>query len=80
MAGPVYFEVAAAVTVFQLAGRYAEARAKRASGAALRSLLNLGAKDAVVLRDGDEVRVPVSQLQVGDVVVVRPGSGWLPMA
>jgi Cu+-exporting ATPase len=71
--GPVYFEVAAAVTVFQLAGRYAEARAKRASGAALRSLLNLGAKDAAVLRDGEEVRVPVSQLQVGDVVVVRPG-------
>jgi P-type Cu+ transporter len=72
-AGPVYFEVAAAVTVFQLAGRYAEARAKRASGAALRSLLNLGAKDAVVLRGGDEVQVPVSQLQVDDVVVVRPG-------
>ena len=71
--GPVYFEVAAAVTVFQLAGRYAEARAKRASGAALRSLLSLGAKAAVVLRDGDEVPVPVSQLQVGDVVVVRPG-------
>jgi Cu+-exporting ATPase len=72
-ADPVYFEVAAAVTVFQLAGRYAEARAKRASGAALRSLLSLGAKDAAVLRDGDEVRVPVAQLQVGDVVVVRPG-------
>ncbi len=71
--GPVYFEVAAAVTVFQLAGHYAEARAKRASGAALRSLLSLGAKDAAVLRDGDEVRVPVAQLQVGDVVVVRPG-------
>jgi Cu+-exporting ATPase len=69
----VYFEVAAAVTVFQLAGRYAEARAKRASGAALRSLLSLGAKDAAVLRDGDEVRVPVSQLRVDDVVVVRPG-------
>jgi len=72
-AGPVYFEVAAAVTVFQLAGRYAEARAKRASGAALRSLLSLGAKDAAVLRDGDEVRVPIAQLQVGDVVMVRPG-------
>jgi P-type Cu+ transporter len=71
--GPVYFEVAAAVTVFQLAGHYAEARAKRASGAALRSLLSLGAKDATVLRDGDEMRVPVSQLQVADVVVVRPG-------
>ena len=72
-AGPVYFEVASAVTVFQLAGRYAEARAKRASGAALRSLLSLGAKDAAVLCDGDEVRVPIAQLQVGDVVVVRPG-------
>jgi P-type Cu+ transporter len=72
-AGPVYFEVAAAVTVFQLAGRYAEARAKRASGAALRSLLSLGAKHAAVLRDGDEVRVPIAQLHVGDVVVVRPG-------
>lgn len=72
-AAPVYFEVAAAVTVFQLAGRSAEARAKRASGAALRSLLSLGAKDAVVLRDGAEMRVPVPQLQVGDVVVVRPG-------
>ena len=71
--GPVYFEVAAVVTVFQLAGRYAEARAKRASGAALRSLLSLGAKDAVVLRDGHEVRVPLSELQVDDVVVVRPG-------
>jgi Cu+-exporting ATPase len=72
-AGPVYFEVAAAVTVFQLAGRYAEARAKRAAGAALRSVLTLGAKDAAVLRDGDEVRVPIAQLQVGDMVVVRPG-------
>jgi Cu+-exporting ATPase len=72
-AAAVYFEVAAAVTVFQLAGHYAEARAKRASGEALRSLLSLGAKDAAVLRDGDEVRVPVAQLQVGDVVVVRPG-------
>jgi Cu+-exporting ATPase len=71
--GPVYFEVAAAVTVFQLLGRYAEARAKRASGAALRSLLSLGGKDAVVLRDNDELRVAVSQLQVGDVIVVRPG-------
>jgi Cu+-exporting ATPase len=71
--GPVYFEVAAAVTVFQLAGRYAEARAKRASGAALRSLLSLGAKDAAVLRDGDEVRVPLSELRADDVVVVRPG-------
>ncbi|TDH49097.1 cadmium-translocating P-type ATPase [Mycobacterium eburneum] len=71
--GHVYFEVAAAVTVFLLAGRYAEARAKRSAGAALRALLTLGAKDAAVLRDGVEVRVPVEQLHVGDVFAVRPG-------
>ncbi|ORV98005.1 heavy metal translocating P-type ATPase [Mycobacterium kyorinense] len=71
--GRLYFEVAAAVTVFLLAGRYAESRAKRAAGAALRALLRLGAKDAAVLRDGAEVRVPVAELHVGDVVVVRPG-------
>ncbi len=71
--GHLYFEVAAAVTVFLLAGRFAEARAKRSAGAALRALLSLGAKDATVLRDGREVRVPVTELRVGDVVVVRPG-------
>ncbi len=71
--GHVYFEVAAAVTVFLLAGRYAEARAKRSAGAALRALLSLGAKDATVIRDGEEVRVPVGALAVGDVIVVRPG-------
>ncbi|MEZ0362789.1 heavy metal translocating P-type ATPase [Mycobacterium sp. pUA109] len=71
--GHVYFEVAAAVTVFLLAGRYAEARAKRSAGAALRALLTLGAKDAAVLRDGVEVRVPVDELHVGDVFAVRPG-------
>ncbi|HLR98461.1 MAG TPA: heavy metal translocating P-type ATPase [Mycolicibacillus parakoreensis] len=71
--GHVYFEVAAAVTAFLLAGRYAEARAKRSAGAALRALLTLGAKDAVVLRDGAEVRVPIEQLHVDDIVVVRPG-------
>lgn len=73
----LYLEVAAAVTVFILAGRYMEARAKRQSGAALRALLELGAKDAAVLRDGPagrvETRVPASELVVGDVVVVRPG-------
>ena len=69
----IYLEVAAAVTVFVLAGRYAEARAKRSSGAALKALLELGAKDAAVLRDGIEVRVPIDQLVVGDVFVVRPG-------
>ena len=62
-----------ACTVFILAGRYLEARAKRRSGAALRALLELGAKDVAVLRDGREVRVPVEQLAVGDRFVVRPG-------
>ncbi|MBT2501743.1 cation-translocating P-type ATPase [Curtobacterium sp. ISL-83] len=73
-ASDLYLEVASAVTVFILAGRYMEARAKQQSGAALRALLELGAKDAAVLRDGGaEVRVPVASLVVGDVVVVRPG-------
>ena len=72
-ADEIYFEVVAAVTTFLLAGRYAEARAKRRSGAALRALLDLGAKDVAVLRDGVEVRVPVAQLAVGDRFVVRPG-------
>jgi len=71
--GHVYFEVAAAVTVFLLAGRYAEAKAKRSAGSALRALLSLGAKDATVLRDGAEVRIPAGELSVGDVIVVRPG-------
>ena len=71
--GHVYFEVAAAVTVFLLAGRYAEAKAKRSAGAALRALLSLGAKDATVLRDGAEVRIPAAELAVGDRIVVRPG-------
>ena len=69
----IYLEVASAVTVFILAGRYFEARAKRRSGAALRALLELGAKDVAVVRDGDEARVPVGELRVGDVFVVRPG-------
>ena len=69
----IYLEVAAAVTVFILAGRYFEARAKRRSGAALRALLELGAKDVAVLRDGAEVRVAIDQLVVGDQFVVRPG-------
>ncbi|HET8604402.1 MAG TPA: cation transporter, partial [Marmoricola sp.] len=73
----LYLEVASAVTTFILAGRYFEARAKRRSGAALRALLDMGAKDVAVLRDGPtgqtEVRVPVGQLTVGDTFVVRPG-------
>jgi P-type Cu+ transporter len=72
-AGEIYLEVAAAVTVFILAGRYFEARAKKQSGAALRALLELGAKDVAVLRAGRELRVPVEQLAVGDLFVVRPG-------
>ncbi|MBL8776962.1 MAG: copper-translocating P-type ATPase [Acidimicrobiales bacterium] len=69
----IYLEVASAVTVFILAGRYFEARAKRRSGAALRALLELGAKDVAIVRDGAEVRVPVDQLAVGDQFVARPG-------
>ena len=69
----IYFEVAAGVTAAILAGRYFEARAKRRAGAALRALLELGAKDVAVLRSGREVRVPIEQLVVGDEFVVRPG-------
>ncbi|WP_134663173.1 MULTISPECIES: cation-translocating P-type ATPase [unclassified Amycolatopsis] len=69
----IYLEVAAGVTTFILAGRYFEARSKRRSGAALRALLELGAKDVTVLRDGREQRIPVDQLRVGDTFVVRPG-------
>ena len=69
----LYFEVACVVVVFILAGRYFEARAKRTSGAALRALLDLGAKDVAVLRDGNEVRIPIGDLAVGDLFVVRPG-------
>ena len=69
----IYLEVAAAVTVFILAGRYFEARAKTRSGAALRALLNMGAKDVAVLRGGTEIRIPTTDLVVGDVFIVRPG-------
>jgi Cu+-exporting ATPase len=71
--GSIYLEVAAGVTMFILAGRYFEARAKRRAGAALRALLELGAKDVAVLRGGREERIPVGQLVVGDRFVVRPG-------
>ncbi|WP_034267697.1 heavy metal translocating P-type ATPase [Actinospica robiniae] len=70
----VYLEVASAVTVFILLGRYLEERAKRSSGAAMRALLELGAKQAVVLgADGVERPVAIEQLQVGELFVVRPG-------
>ncbi|MGW1723023.1 heavy metal translocating P-type ATPase [Streptomyces sp. NPDC002306] len=72
-ASALYLEVAAGVTVFILLGRYLEARSKRRAGAALRALLELGAKDVAVLRGGREVRVPVARLAVGDRFVVRPG-------
>ncbi len=69
----IYFEVAAAVPVFLLAGRWFEARAKRNSTQALRALANLAAPDAAVVVDGVETRVPIAQLRVGDLFVVRPG-------
>jgi P-type Cu+ transporter len=73
-AGNIYLEAAAGVTTFLLAGRYFEVRSKRHAGAALRALLEVGAKDVAVLRDGStEVRVPVEQLHPGDLFVVRPG-------
>jgi P-type Cu+ transporter len=68
-----YLEVASGVTALILVGRYLEARAKRSAGAALRALLDLGAKQATVLRDGREFSVPADQLRVGDDFVVRPG-------
>ncbi len=73
-AGNIYLEAAAGVTAFILAGRYFEARAKRKAGAALRALLELGAKDVTVLpADGSEHTVPVAELRVGDRFLVRPG-------
>lgn len=69
----IYMEVAVAVTIFLLAGRYFEARAKRRAGDALRSLLALGARHATVLRDGEEVLVDAAEVKVADLVVVRPG-------
>src|SRR5256712_1797579 len=69
----VYFEVAGVITTLILVGRFLEARARRRSGAAIRALLELGAKEVRLLRDGTEVLVPVDQLEVGDTFVVRPG-------
>jgi Cu+-exporting ATPase len=69
----VYFEVAGVITTLILLGRYLESRATRRAGAALHALLELGAREANVLRDGVEVAVPVDELRVGDVFVVRPG-------
>ncbi|MGP4012790.1 heavy metal translocating P-type ATPase [Streptomyces sp. 4N124] len=72
-ASTIYLEVASGVVAFILLGRYLEARSKRRAGAALRALMELGAKDVAVLRDGREVRIPVARLAVGDRFVVRPG-------
>ncbi|QMU98633.1 copper-translocating P-type ATPase [Microbacterium esteraromaticum] len=72
-AANIYLEVAAGVTMFVLAGRYFEKRAKRQAGAALRALMELGAKDVAVLRGGSETRIPIGELRVGDEFVVRPG-------
>ncbi|MET8577201.1 heavy metal translocating P-type ATPase [Streptomyces sp. NPDC005012] len=71
--GTLYLEVAAGVTALILLGRWLEARSKRRAGAALRALMELGAKDVAVLRDGREVRIPVDALAPGDRFVVRPG-------
>ncbi|MFJ8139268.1 heavy metal translocating P-type ATPase [Streptomyces sp. NPDC096013] len=72
-ASTIYLEVAAGVVALILLGRYLEARSKRRAGAALRALMQLGAKDVAVLRDGREVRLPVAELAVGERFVVRPG-------
>ncbi|WP_374456974.1 heavy metal translocating P-type ATPase [Nocardioides sp.] len=77
-AGNIYLEAAAGVTTFILAGRWLEHRSKRQAGAALRALMELGARDVAVLRDGpsgerSETRIPIDQLAVGDEFVVRPG-------
>jgi len=71
--GHLYLEAAAGATTFLLAGRYVERRSKRRAGAALRALLELGAKDVAILADGTEHRVPVERLRVGSRFVVRPG-------
>ncbi|MGQ7786804.1 heavy metal translocating P-type ATPase [Nesterenkonia sp. K-15-9-6] len=71
--GHIYLEVGAGVITFILLGRYFEKRSKRQAGAALRALLELGAKEVSILRQGQEVRVPVDELSVGDEFVVRPG-------
>ncbi|MFE3825817.1 heavy metal translocating P-type ATPase [Streptomyces sp. NPDC059092] len=71
--GNIYLEAAAGVTAFILAGRYFEARSKRKAGAALRALLDLGAKEVTILSDGRETTIPTADLQVGDRFLVRPG-------
>ena len=72
-AGNIYLEAAAGVTTFLLAGRWLEHRSKRQSGAALRALMELGAREVAVIRNGVETKIPTDQLVVGDTFVVRPG-------
>ncbi|MFD8386096.1 heavy metal translocating P-type ATPase [Streptomyces sp. NPDC059679] len=72
-AGNIYLEAAAGVTAFILAGRYFEARSKRKAGAALKALMELGAKEVTVLRGGREELIPVGELRTGDRFLVRPG-------
>lgn len=72
-ASNIYLEAAAGVTTFILAGRWFESRSKRQAGAALRALMDLGAKTVAVLKDGKEQQIPIEQLAVGDLFVVRPG-------
>ena len=71
--GGMYFEVGAVTTTLVLLGRYIEGRARRRSSEAIRKLLQLGAKEARVMRGGEDVAVPIDELRVGDVFVVRPG-------
>ncbi len=71
--GEMYFEIAALLIAFLVLGRYFEARAKRRAGQAIRALLELGAKQARVLREGREVLVPVEEVRVGDLMRVLPG-------
>ena len=71
--GNVYFEAAAAIIAFLLLGRWIEARSKKEAGAAVRALMEVGAKEAVILRDGAEVRIPAGELSLNDLMVVRPG-------
>ena len=71
--GNVYFEAAAAIISFLLLGRWIEARSKKEAGAAVRALMEVGAKEAVILRDGVEERIPAGELSLNDLIVVRPG-------
>ena len=72
-AGAIYLEAASGIVTFILLGRYLEARSRREAGSAIAELLDLGAKEATILRDGVEIPVGADQVQVGDLIVVRPG-------